>query len=267
MICYKCNIFLTLWILFTFFNKFCTIKMEVYDMATVHIESNYDDIADIVLMPGDPKRSEYIAKKYLKNYKLVNSVRGMLAYTGYYKDKLITVFPSGMGNPSMGIYSYELFKDYGVNNIIRIGSCGGYSERLKLRDVILVNGSYSDSNYAKAMGGYKDKLIDSNLSLNNIIASTAKELNKKIVKGNVFCCDAFYEVDYDYKKRSADKNVLGIEMETFALFSNAKKFDKRATALLTVSDLFFSDDKLSSMEREKELNDMIILALESCLKL
>ena len=181
-------------------------------MATVHIESNYDDIADIVLMPGDPKRSEYIAKKYLKNYKLVNSVRGMLAYTGYYKDKLITVFPSGMGNPSMGIYSYELFKDYGVNNIIRIGSCGGYSERLKLRDVILVNGSYSDSN----------------LSLNNIIASTAKELNKKIVKGNVFCCDAFYEVDYDYKKRSADKNVLGIEMETFALFSNAKKFDKRA---------------------------------------
>ena len=166
-------------------------------MATVHIESNYDDIADIVLMPGDPKRSEYIAKKYLKNYKLVNSVRGMLAYTGYYKDKLITVFPSGMGNPSMGIYSYELFKDYGVNNIIRIGSCGGYSERLKLRDVILVNGSYSDSNYARAMGGYKDKLIDSNLSLNNIIASTAKELNKKIVKGNVFCCDAFYEVDYD----------------------------------------------------------------------
>ena len=93
------------------------------------------------------------------------------------------------------------------------------------------------------------------------------ELNKKIVKGNVFCSDAFYEVDYDYKKRSADKNVLGIEMETFALFSNAKKFDKRATALLTVSDLFFSDDKLSSMEREKELNDMIILALESCLKL
>lgn len=234
---------------------------------TVHIESKKDEIADVVLMPGDPKRSEYIAKKYLKNYKLVNSVRGMNAYTGYYKDRLITVFPSGMGNASMGIYSYELYKDYGVENIIRIGSCGGYSERLKLNDVILVSGSYSESNYAYAMGGYKDNLIMSNDRLNNIIESTAKSLNKKIVKGNIYCSDAFYEVEYDYKKRVSDKDVLGIEMESFALFSNAKKFSKQASCLLTVSDLFFSSDKLSSLEREKELNDMIVLALESCLKI
>ena len=240
--------------------------MEVDDMATVHIESNKGDIASVVLMPGDPKRSEYIAKKFLKDYKLVNSVRGMTAYTGYYKDRLITVFPSGMGCPSMGIYSYELFKDYDVENIIRIGSCGGYSKKLKLKDVILVTGSYSESSYGKELDGYSKKSIQSDNSLNNIIESTAISSHKNLVKGNIYCADAFYEKDYDYNERATDKDVLGIEMETFALFNNARKFGKKATALLTVSDLFFSNDKLTSEEREKELNEMIILALESCLK-
>lgn len=236
-------------------------------MATVHIGSNREDIASVVLMPGDPKRSEYIAKNFLKDYKLVNSVRGMTAYTGYYKDKLVTVFPSGMGNPSMGIYSYELFKEYGVENIIRIGSCGGYSEKLKLNDVILATGSYSESTYAQVLDGYMDKQISSSDELNVLIANTAKENNIDLVMGNVFCSDAFYEMAYDYKNRAFEKDVLGIEMETFALFNNARKFGKNATALLTVSDLFFSDEKLSSLDREKNLNDMILLALESCLKL
>ena len=236
-------------------------------MATVHIESNREDISDVVLMPGDPKRSEYIAKNFLKDYKLVNSVRGMTAYTGYYKDRLITVFPSGMGNPSMGIYSYELYKEYGVENIIRIGSCGGYSEKLKLNDVILATGSYSESTYAQVLDGYKDKVIKSDDGLNLVIESAAKDNNIELIRGNVFCSDAFYEMSYDYKERAKDKDVLGIEMETFALFNNARKFGKKATALLTVSDLFFSEEKLSSMDREKNLNDMIVLALESCLKL
>ena len=236
-------------------------------MATVHIGSNREDIASVVLMPGDPKRSEYIAKNFLKDYKLVNSVRGMTAYTGYYKDKLVTVFPSGMGNPSMGIYSYELFKEYGVENIIRIGSCGGYSEKLKLNDVILATGSYSESTYAQVLDGYMDKQISSSDELNVLIANTAKANNIDLVMGNVFCSDAFYEMAYDYKNRAFEKDVLGIEMETFALFNNARKFGKNATALLTVSDLFFSDEKLSSLDREKNLNDMILLALESCLKL
>jgi len=236
-------------------------------MATVHIESNREDISDVVLMPGDPKRSEYIAKNFLKDYKLVNSVRGMTAYTGYYKDRLVTIFPSGMGIPSMGIYSYELFKEYGVENIIRIGSCGGYSEKLKLNDVVLVEGSYSESTYAEALSGLKDKIVYSNDELNLVIESCSKENNINIIKGNIYCSDAFYEMDYDYKDRSHNKNVLGIEMETFALFNNAKKFGKNAAALLTVSDLFFSKDKLSSEDREKNLNEMIILALESCLKL
>ena len=236
-------------------------------MATVHIESNKGDIASVVLMPGDPKRSEYIAKKFLKDYRLVNSVRGMNAYTGYYKDRLITVFPSGMGCPSMGIYSYELFKEYDVENIIRVGSCGAYSNKLKLKDVLLVTESYSESSYGRELDDYDKKYIKSDNTLNNIIESTAISNNKKIVKGKIYCSDAFYEKDYDYKKRSNDKGVLGIEMETFALFNNARKFNKKATALLTVSDLFFSQEKLTSEEREKELNEMITLALESCLKL
>jgi len=236
-------------------------------MATVHIESNIGDIADVVLMPGDPKRSEYIAKNFLKDYKLVNSVRGMTAYTGYYKDRLVTVFPSGMGNPSMGIYSYELFKEYGVENIIRIGSCGGYAETLKLNDVILATGSYSDSDYARELDGTMDKQISSSNNLNLVVESTAKSNNINLVKGNIFCSDAFYEKAYDYRERVKNLGVLGIEMETFALFNNARKFGKKATALLTVSDLFFSEEKLSSLDREKNLNDMIVLALESCLKL
>ena len=236
-------------------------------MATVHIESNKGDIASVVLMPGDPKRSEYIAKKFLKDYRLVNSVRGMNAYTGYYKDRLITVFPSGMGCPSMGIYSYELFKEYDVENIIRVGSCGAYSNKLKLKDVLLVTESYSESSYGRELDDYDKKYIKSDNTLNNIIESTAISNNKKIVKGKIYCSDAFYEKDYDYKKRSNDKGVLGIEMETFALFNNARKFNKKATALLTVSDLFFSQEKLTSEKREKELNEMITLALESCLKL
>ena len=228
-------------------------------MATVHIESNRGDISDVVLMPGDPKRSEYIAKNFLKDYKLINSVRGMTAYTGYYKDRLVTVFPSGMGIPSMGIYSYELYKEYGVENIIRIGSCGGYSERLKLNDVILVKNSYSESTYAKALTGSKDKTVASSDSLNLMIESAAKDNKINIVKGNIYCSDAFYELEYDYKERVREKDVLGIEMETFALFNNAKKFGKGASALLTVSDLFFSEEKLSSSCFRKLFKTLIIV--------
>ncbi len=236
-------------------------------MSTVHIESEKKDIAKVVLMPGDPKRSEYIAKNYLTDYKLVNDVRGMSAYTGYYKEKLVTIFPSGMGCPSMGIYSYELYKYYDVENIIRIGSCGGYSNKLKLKDVILVTGSYSESTYGQSLDNYHEKLIKSDKNLNSLIEKTATDIDIELVKGNIYCGDAFYEADYSYQERCQEKNVLGIEMETFALFNNARHFNKKATSLLTVSDLFFSSDKLTSEEREKNLNEMITLALESSLKL
>ena len=236
-------------------------------MSTVHIESKKEDIANIVLMPGDPKRSDYIAKNYLKDYKLVNSVRGMNAYTGYYKDKRITVFPSGMGNPSMGIYSYELFKEFDVSYIIRIGSCGSYSKNAQVNDVILVNKSISESTFAKALDGYEKKEVEGSDRINDIIIKTAKENNIELHIGNIYSSDVFYEKDYDYNERRENLDVLGIEMESFALLNTARKLKKHASCLLTVSDTFYSSEKLSSEEREKGLNKMISLALESTLKL
>lgn len=233
---------------------------------TVHIESNKEDISKNILMPGDPKRCEYIAKNYLQDYKIVNNVRGMTAYTGYYKGKRITIFPSGMGIPSMGIYSYELYKYYDVENIIRIGSCGGYNHTLKLKDIILVDNSYSQSTYAKYLDGYQDNLVKSTKNLNDIILKTSNELNMNIIKGTICSTDVFYEKDYK-NKPIEEYNILGVEMESFALFNNARTLEKNAACLLTVSDLFFSEDKLTSLEREQNLNEMIVLALESCLKL
>lgn len=236
-------------------------------MATPHIEAKKEEIAKTVLMPGDPKRAEYIAKKYLKNAKLVNLVRGMTAYTGYYKDKLVTVFPSGMGNPSMGIYSYELFSSYDVENIIRIGSCGAYSEGLKLRDLVLVNNSVSESTYALVQNKYKyDKIPSSNM-LNMIIEKTAEELKTNVIKGDIYCSDVFYEQNSNYIKTRNNYNVLGVEMETFALFHNASVLKKKASCILTVTNSFCFPEELTSEQREKSLDKMITLALETCLKL
>ena len=236
-------------------------------MSTVHIESKKEDIAKTILMPGDPKRAEYIAQNFLTNAKLVNLVRGITAYTGYYKGKMVTVFPSGMGNPSIGIYSYELFNFYDVENIIRIGSCGAYSEALKLNDIILVDNSISESTYSLVQSGDKSNKKMSSATLNDIILNTAKENNINIIKGDIYCSDVFYEQENNYIDKRNKYNVLGVEMETFALFSNANLLKKRASCLLTVSDSFCFKDKLTSSEREKNLNKMITLALECCLKL
>lgn len=236
-------------------------------MSTVHIEAKKEDIAKTVLMPGDPKRAEYIAKNYLKKAKLVNLVRGITAYTGYYKDKLVTIFPSGMGNPSIGIYSYELFKFYDVDNIIRIGSCGAYSEGLKLRDLVLVNNSISDSTYALVQNKYKYNKISSSTTLNSIIEKTALENKINVIRGDIYCSDVFYEEENNYIDKRNKYGVLGVEMETFALFNNASVLKKRASCLLTVSDSFCYTEKLTSEQREKSLDQMITLALDSCLKL
>ena len=236
-------------------------------MPTVHIEAKKEDIAKTVLMPGDPKRAEYIAKNFLQKAKLVNLVRGITAYTGYYKDKLVTVFPSGMGNPSIGIYSYELFKFYDVENIIRIGSCGAYSEGLKLKDLILVNNSISESTYALVQNKYKYNKIASSTALNSYIEATAKENEINIIKGDIYCSDVFYEEANNYKEKRTKYNVLGVEMESFALFNNANVLKKKASCLLTISDSFCYTEKLTSEQREKSLNQMITLALETCLKL
>ena len=233
---------------------------------STHIESKLEDISSVVLMPGDPKRCEYIARKFLANSKIVNNVRGMTAYTGFYKSKKITVFPSGMGCPSMGIYSYELFKEYNVDTIIRIGTMGSYTD-LKLKDIVLVDNSITNSNYGKYLCNYPNININGDMELNNIILNTSKELGLNIYNGNIYSSDVFYEQNNDFKDKVAKYNVLGVEMESFALFTNAKLLNKKAATLLMVSDSFIYTDKLSSLEREQGLDNLITLALETSLKL
>ena len=240
-------------------------------MATVHIESNKEDIAPIVLMPGDPMRAKYIAEKYLSDYKLVNTVRGMTAYTGYYKKMRVTVFPSGMGIPSMGIYSYELFKFYDVKKIIRIGTSGANREDIKILDIVLSESSYSLSTFAKAFENYDEKEIKASSSLNSKIIETASRLGTNVKCGRIITSDVFdpYIDDISKYLEQYPKDMYSVasEMESFALFFMANKFKKEATCLLTVVDSQFDDRVISSEEREKSLDDMIVLALESCLNL
>ena len=235
---------------------------------TPHNEAKKEDIADIVLMPGDPLRAKYIAKNYLENFKLINSVRNMLGYTGYYKGKRITVFASGMGMPSMGIYAYELYKFYDVKSIIRLGSCGAYSPDLNIFDTILVNSSYTEGNFAYALEGANCHRAYADKELNLDLERKAKELGINLINGDVLCSEVF---DYYVKDLNAlinrfpkDMNIIGAEMESFALFYIAKYLNKKAACLLTVVDSHYKKQEISANDREKSLNTMIKLALEAC---
>lgn len=237
----------------------------------VHNEAQIGEIAKTVLMPGDPMRAKYIAEKFLEDYKLVNTVRGMYAFTGKYKGKEITVMASGMGMPSIGIYSYELYKIYGVENIIRIGSCGGHVDYLNVLDIVLVDNSYTEGNFAKNMTGNENHFISSSLYLNKIIEETASELNQNYVKGNMACTECFDPYLDDptmfVNRLPKEYKIMGSEMESFALFYTAKQLNKNAACLLTVSDSLCTSEELTSEQRQNSMNDMIKLALESTLKL
>ena len=234
-------------------------------MPTPHNEAQKDDIAKTVIMPGDPLRAKYIAENYLDNYKLVNKVRGMYAYTGYYKDKKITVMAHGMGNPSIGIYSYELFKEYDVDEIIRIGSAGATTEKIPLRSVILVEKSYSKSSYALVQNGNSKTVLSSNDELNNKIIKTALNNKINILNSVVYCSDVFYNETEDPKKLFKEYGCVAVEMESFALFHNASVLNKKAACLLTISDNLITKDELSSDDRQNSFDEMIKLALESTL--
>lgn len=240
-------------------------------MSTPHNEANIGDIAKTVVMPGDPLRAKYIAENFLDNYKLVNQVRGMYAYTGTYKEKEITVMAHGMGMPSVGIYTYELFKIYGVENIIRIGSCGGYKPELKLFDIILTENVFSESNYALTLNNDNCHIVSSNSNLNSIIEDTAKDSNINIVLGNTVCTDCFdvYMTDVNkFLERVPDNfNPVAAEMEAFALFYNAKLLNKKASCLMSVVDSKFIKDIATPEERQTGLNTMIKLALDSAIKI
>ena len=238
---------------------------------TPHNEAKKEDIAKIVLMPGDPLRAKYIADTFLKDVKLVNSVRNMLGYTGTYKGKRLTVFASGMGMPSIGIYSYELYKFYDVDTIIRIGSCGAYTGELNLLGTILVDNSYTEGNYAFELTGEEKHIDSSNAEVNSIIENTAKELDIPYVKGNTLCTDCFdyyvKDVNELIKRFPKDLNIIGAEMEAFALFYNAHYLGKKASCLLSVVDSHYKHEEISAEERQTSLNSMITLALESACRM
>ncbi len=236
-------------------------------MATPHNEAVKGQIAKTVLMPGDPLRAEFIANTFLENVKKFNTVRNMFGFTGTYKDIEVSVMGSGMGMPSIGIYSYELYTQYDVENIIRIGSAGSYCEEAKVYDVVLATEAYSESSFAKTQSGYdKDKTYPS-VELNDAIRKSAKKLGIDMYEGCIHSSDVFYREDKSpyYKKLHDDKGCLAVEMESFALFHNATVLGKKAACLLTISDSFVSNEVTTAEERQTSFTKMMEIALETAI--
>ena len=234
-------------------------------MPTPHNQAKFGEIAKNVLMPGDPLRAKFIVETFLENIKLVNSVRNMLAYTGEYKGKEITVMASGMGMPSIGIYSYELYSQYGVENIVRVGSAGAYTDKLNLFDVVLAESAWSESSFAKTQNGYDKDTTYPDGELNEKIIETAKKLNIPLHLEKIHSSDVFYtEPNVDgYKEINAKHGCECVEMESFALFHNAKILGKKAACLLTISDSFTSEQKATPEERQTAFINMMKIALET----
>lgn len=234
-------------------------------MPTPHISANLGDIAKTVLMPGDPLRAKFVAENFLENAKEFNHVRGMLGYTGTYKGKAVSVMGSGMGMPSIGIYSWELYTQYGVENIIRIGSAGAYSEKLALFDIVLANGAYSESSFAKVQNGTEGDTLRPSEALNEKLRQSAGALGKKLTEGVLHSSDVFYRAEaagtpYWHTLRD-EKGCVAVEMESFALFHNANATGKNAACVVTISDSFTSPQITTSEEREKSFTDMMEVAL------
>jgi purine-nucleoside phosphorylase len=234
-------------------------------IPTPHIDLNNPElIAKTVLMPGDPLRAKYIADTFLTNVVQINSTRNMWGYTGYFGKKKVTVMGSGMGMASIGIYSYELYAFYGVENIIRIGSCGSYTKDLNVYDVVLVEKAWSESTYAKTMGLTGSKYLAPSKSLNNRLIKSATKLNIKIHPSIIHSSDVFYRLKSEQYKEIQEKyGVSAVEMESFALFANAKALNKKAACLLTVSDSLVTHEATSAKERQEAFTKMMEIALHS----
>jgi purine-nucleoside phosphorylase len=238
-------------------------------MSTPHNNAKKENIAKTVLMPGDPLRAKFIAENFLEDVVLFNDVRNMYGYTGTYKGKKVSVMGSGMGMASIGIYSYELFKEYDVDNIIRIGSAGSYCEEAKVYDVVLATQAYSESSYAKVQSGYDKDINYPSEKLNDLIEKNANSLNINIIKGGIHSSDVFYRhstSDY-FKDLYNEYNCLAVEMESFALFHNADVLGKNAACILTISDSFVCSEITTAEERQKSFTDMIKIALESAISI
>lgn len=231
---------------------------------TAHINADKKDIAPIVIMPGDPRRATFIAENFLDDYKLVTNVRNIFGYTGYFNGVRVTVMASGMGMPSMAIYAYELYNFYGVEKIIRVGSCKSLIEDIRVGDLILGESAYTLSNFAYSYAMDNDHFALSNSSVNDIIESTSLELGIHINKGSLITSDTFYYETENPKEKK--HNPIGVEMECFGLFYLSNKLGKESSAILTVSNSDFGDRDLTALEREQSFKDAIVLALSSIVK-
>jgi purine-nucleoside phosphorylase len=229
---------------------------------TPHNEAKTGDIAKTVLMPGDPLRAKFIADTYLEDVVCFNKVRNMFGYTGTYKGKKVSVMGGGMGMPSIGIYSYELYHFYGVDNIIRIGSAGGIAENIKLRDIVIGMGASTNSNFAAQyqLPGTYAPIADFDLLRKAVEA--AEKMNIKTVVGNVLSSDTFYDDNKDANTLWRKMNILCVEMEAAALYMNAARAGKKALCLLTISDHVFTGESLSAEDRQITFREMMEIALE-----
>lgn len=232
---------------------------------TPHNSAKPGDIAKTVLMPGDPLRARFIAETFLENPVLVNDVRGIQGYTGTWKGQLVTVMASGMGMPSIGIYSYELYRDYGVENIIRIGSAGSYVKDVHVYDVVLATAAYSESTYAKTQSGFEGDTTLPSAALNDKLRTAAKALEIDIKEGLIHSSDVFYRESSDYLEEIHAKGCVAVEMESFALFANAQVLGKNAACLLTISDSFVEDTITTPEERQKNFTQMMKIALDAAI--
>ena len=233
---------------------------------SVHIAAKNGEIADTVLLPGDPKRAKWIAENFLENAVCYTDIRGMLGFTGTYNGKRISVQGTGMGIPSMSIYITELMKDYGVKTLIRVGSAGSYQEDVKIRDIVVALSTSTDSNINNRRFKGASFAPTVNFDLLSKVLKTAEEKNIKIKAGNILTSDEFYNDDPSYFKKWAEFGVLAVEMETAALYTLASKYKAKALSILTISDSLISPEITSSEEREKTFNEMIELALETAIK-
>ncbi len=230
---------------------------------SVHISAKKGDIAPVVLMPGDPLRAKYIADNFLQDVKLVSQTRNIFYYTGTYKGKLVSIGASGMGCPSIGIYSFELYSEYDVECIIRIGTCGAYTTGLHLYDMINVERAFSESTYALHAFGYKTDHFYHEGKAYAAINDTAATLGMKVQAAAIHSSDVFYRAEKETPELAYKNDCVAVEMEAFALFANAKYLKKSAATLLTVSDIIPTHEQISADEREKALLPMMELALES----
>jgi len=234
-------------------------------MATPHIEAKPNEFAKTVLMPGDPLRAKYIADNYLDNAKCVTRVRNILGYTGTYKGKPVSVMGSGMGIPSISIYATELYKEYGVESIIRIGSCGAVRDDVKIRDVIIGMAASTDSNVNRQRFNNCDFAACADFSLLQKVVNTAEKNNKPVRVGNIFTADLFYTPQPEMFAIMEKHGILAVEMETAGLYGVAAELGKKALAVFTVSDHIKTGEQTTADERENTFNDMMELTLESIL--